>query len=54
MPEPYPTPASFAAAAHAFVAKYPHERGASLGPERTNAGWEWRTKADRVGAVWAS
>lgn len=52
-PEPFPTAASFADAARAFVSKYPQERTAaqSLGPERTNAGWEWRTKSDRVGLV---
>ncbi|BEI83001.1 hypothetical protein CcaverHIS002_0308690 [Cutaneotrichosporon cavernicola] len=47
MPEPYPTATSFATTAQAFVAKYPHERDAALGPERTNAGWEWRTKVDK-------
>ncbi|KLT40690.1 hypothetical protein CC85DRAFT_287201 [Cutaneotrichosporon oleaginosum] len=53
MPPPYPTSAAFAAAAHAFVNKYPRERGAGLGPDRTNAGWEWRTTSDRVSAAYA-
>ncbi|GMK53596.1 hypothetical protein CspeluHIS016_0101820 [Cutaneotrichosporon spelunceum] len=47
MPEPYPTAVSFAEATQSLVAKYPRERGGALGPERTNAGWEWRTRADK-------
>ncbi|KAL1406304.1 hypothetical protein Q8F55_008000 [Vanrija albida] len=43
---PFGSQAEFVETAQAFAAKYAGlERGAGvLGPERTNAGWEWRSK----------